>query len=279
MSKITKERLSVMSVQYCQYSFEYYVESMVKCGIKWVDFWGGLPHYYRLDYDQAGAQKKVEEIRGLLDKNDLGVAVYTPETLNYPYSFTDPAKETRDRTVDFFELAMKDAKILGTDKVFLNSGCGLRDVPRDVSFDRLIDSYKRIADLAEKYEIDLVLEQLQPYESNLVLALPDLQRVLDGVNSKRMKVCVDLVAMEVAGENLSQWFDALGNEMIKLIHFSDTYHYILGDGELPLKSYLKTLEDYDYQGIVDLEINDSIYWLDPHSSIEKSVDWFEKEWK
>lgn len=279
MSKITKERLSVMSVQYCQYSFEYYVESMVKCGIKWVDFWGGLPHYYRLDYDQAGAQKKVEEIRGLLDKNDLGVAVYTPETLNYPYSFTDPAKETRDRTVDFFELAMKDAKILGTDKVFLNSGCGLRDVPRDVSFDRLIDSYKRIADLAEKYEIDLVLEQLQPYESNLVLALPDLQRVLDGVNSKRMKVCVDLVAMEVAGENLGQWFDALGNEMIKLIHFSDTYHYILGDGELPLKSYLKTLEDYDYQGIVDLEINDSIYWLDPHSSIEKSVDWFEKEWK
>lgn len=39
------------------------------------------------------------------------------------------------------------------------------------------------------------------------------------------------------------------------IHFADTCHYILGDGELPLKDYLKTLEEYDYDGIVDLEID------------------------
>ena len=49
------------------------------------------------------------------------------------------------------------------------------------------------------------------------------------------------------------------------------------NGELPLKDYLKTLEEYDYDGIVDLEINDSIYWDDPHESIRKSVEWLKAE--
>ena len=77
----------------------------------------------------------------------------------------------------------------------------------------------------------------------------------------------------MAGEELKDYFEVLGRDKIKLIHFADTCHYILGDGELPLADYLKTLEEYDYDGIVDLEINDSIYWDDPHDSIAKSVEW------
>ena len=121
------------------------------------------------------------------------------------------------------------------------------------------------------------MEQLQPYESNLVLNLQDIKRVLDEVDSPAMYICVDVVAMAVAGEELKDYFEVLGRDRIKLIHFADTCHYILGDGELPLKDYLKTLEEYDYDGIVDLEINDSIYWDDPHESIRKSVEWLKAE--
>lgn len=274
MSKITMDNFAVMSVQYVHYSLEYYLDSMKKCGLKHVDLWGGIPHYCRLDYPYtADAEKKIDAIRAQMEERGLDVAVYTPETLAYPYSFSDPNEEVRKRTVDYFRMAMDDALRLGTNKVFLNSGCGLLDVPREESFGRLVDTYRKIADIAEEKGIELVLEQLQPYESNLVLNLKDIKRVLDEVNSSALYVCVDVVAMAVAGEELKDYFEVLGRDRIRLIHFADTCHYILGDGELPLKDYLKTLEEYDYDGIVDLEINDSIYWDDPHASIEKSVEW------
>ncbi len=274
MSKITMDQIGVMSVQYIHYSLEYYLDSMRKCGLKHVDLWGGIPHYCRLDYpfaEDAGA--KLESITKMMDERGLDMAVYTPETLSYPYSFSDPHEAVRKRTVDYFSMAMDDALVMGTNKVFLNSGCGLLDLPREESFARLVDSYKKIASIAERKGIQLVLEQLQPYESNLVLNLADVKRVLDEVNSPALCVCVDVVAMAVAGEELKDYFEVLGTDKIKLIHFADTCHYILGDGELPLKEYLRTLEAYDYKGVVDLEINDSIYWDDPHGSIVKSVEW------
>ena len=278
MSKITMDNFAVMSVQYVHYSLEYYLDSMVKNGLKHVDLWGGIPHYCRLDYPFAeDAKKKIGSIRAMMEERGLDVSVYTPETLAYPYSFSHPEEEVRKRTVDYFRLAMDDALLFGTNKVFLNSGCGLLDLPREESFARLVDTYKKIAAIAEQKGIELVLEQLQPYESNLVLNLQDIKRVLDEVDSPAMYICVDVVAMAVAGEELKDYFEVLGRDRIKLIHFADTCHYILGDGELPLKDYLKTLEEYDYDGIVDLEINDSIYWDDPHESIRKSVEWLKAE--
>ena len=276
MSKITMDNFAVMSVQYVHYSLEYYLDSMVKNGLKHVDLWGGIPHYCRLDYPFAeDAKQKIGSIRAMMEERGLDVSVYTPETLAYPYSFSHPEEEVR--TVDYFSMAMDDALLFGTNKVFLNSGCGLLDLPREESFARLVDTYKKIAAIAEQKGIELVLEQLQPYESNLVLNLQDIKRVLDEVDSPAMYICVDVVAMAVAGEELKDYFEVLGRERIKLIHFADTCHYILGDGELPLKDYLKTLEEYDYDGIVDLEINDSIYWDDPHESIRKSVEWLKAE--
>ena len=50
-------------------------------------------------------------------------------------------------------------------------------------------------------------------------------------------------------------------------------HPDLGDGNLPLKEYIRTLEAHNYTGIVDLEINDSIYWDDPHTSVKRSADY------
>ena len=278
MSKITMDNFAVMSVQYVHYSLEYYLDSMVKNGLRHVDLWGGIPHYCRLDYPFAeDAKQKIGSIRAMMEERGLDVFVYTPETLAYPYSFSHPEEEVRKRTVDYFSMAMDDALLFGTNKVFLNSGCGLLDLPREESFARLVDTYKKIAAIAEQKGIELVLEQLQPYESNLVLNLQDIKRVLDEVDSTAMYICVDVVAMAVAGEELKDYFEVLGRERIKLIHFADTCHYILGDGELPLKDYLKTLEEYDYDGIVDLEINDSIYWDDPHESIRKSVEWLKAE--
>ena len=277
MSRITMKNIAAMSVQYVHYSFDYYLESMQKCSLTNVDLWGGIPHYCRLDYPWTpNAVRRTSELRKKIEDRGMKVVVYTPETLGYPYSFSSPQREVRERTVDYFSMAMDDALQFGTDKVFLNSGCGLLDLPREESWARCRDTFRTICTIAEQKNITMVLEQLQPYESDLVVTLPDVARMLEEVDSPALKVCIDVVAMSVSRERIEEYFKVLGPDAIALNHYADTFHYILGDGDLPLVDYIRELEELDYEGIVDLEINDSIYWADPHTSLLRSVEYLRR---
>lgn len=276
MSTLTMQNISVMSTEYVHHSFQYFLDSMVKCGIKNIDIWGGVPHYCRLNYaTNLQAEHKVRELRREIDARGLKTAIYTPEILGYPFNLSVPDETTRARTVDYMDASMDDALLLGTNKLFINSDMGLRDLPRAENWDRCVDTIRRICEIAEKKGVILTLETLQPYESNLVVTLGDVEQMLKDVNSDALKVCLDVVAMEVQGETVQQWCTAFGDK-IQFIHYADTCHYVLGDGKLPVKEYLHTLEQNNYDGIVDLEINDSIYWEDPHTSVMRSVEYLRK---
>lgn len=276
MSRITMQDVAVMSVQYVQYTFPYYLQSMEKCGLSKIDMWGGAPHYCRLDHNSSWeAARKIRALRSQMEDKGMEVVIYTPETLGYPFSYSTPDFALRSRTIDFMKYAMEDALAFGTNRVFLNTGCHSRDLDREEGWKRTVDSYRCLCDVAEKMGIHLVLEQLQPYESNLCTTLPDIQRMLRDVDSPSLKCCVDLVAMEVAGENLEDYCRSLG-DILQWVHYSDSHHLILGDGDYgreKLEGYVRTLERYDYQNCLDLEINDSIYWEDPHASVLRTAEY------
>ena len=277
MSIITMGQIAVMSVQYVHYTFDYYLDSMKRCNVQNIDLWGGSPHYCRLDYaTSAAAARKIREMRRKAESLGMKIVIYTPETLGYPYSISAPEQNIRDRTLDYFDLAMDDTLEMGTNRLFINSGCSPLDIPREEGWKRAVESIRKICDMAEKRGIVMLLEQLQPYESNLLTNLPQMSAMLKEVNSPALKTCVDLVAMEVAGEHLEDYYQELGEDVIQFIHYADgnpSGHYILGDGNLPLKEYIQTLEKHNYTGIVDLEINDSIYWDDPHTSVQRSAEY------
>ena len=267
MSNLTMQNVSVMSVQYWHYSFDFFLDSMERCRVKNIDLWGGAPHYCRLDHPtSAAANRKISGMRRQIEDRGMRVVIYTPETLNYPFSLSSPENELRSRTVDFLDMASDDALAFGTDRLFINSGCGLLDLPREESWSRAVETIGRICEFAEKKGVTVIMEQLQPYESNLVVTCSDVARMLGEVGSANLQACVDLVAMEVAGDTLQEYYDAIPDR-IRHIHYADggpSGHYILGDGNLPLTDYISTLEAHGYSEFVTLEIDDSIYWSDPH---------------
>ncbi len=272
MRKITLDDFAVMTPSYQQYSFDYVLDSVSKIGLHKIDFWGGTPHFYRFDYSEEEVKTYLRELRKKAEDKGISFVIYTPETLAYPYSIADPNRKTVERTIDFFRLSMDDALTLGTDRLFINTGTGLRDLPVEQSMDICIDSIRRICDDAEAKGITMMLEQLQPYESNLCYDINGIRKIMEAVDSPNLKICVDLVAMAVAGEDLEMYYETFGEEKIGFIHFSDAHHEICGTGDLPLKDYIGTLERHDYSSIVDLEINDSIYWFDPHGAHQPTVD-------
>ena len=262
-----------MTPSYQQYSFDYVLDSLQKIGIRNIDFWGGTPHFCHLDYSDPEAERFLKELRQKAEDRGMRFVIYTPETLAYPFSIADPNSRTVERTIDFFRTSMDDALTLGTNRLFINTGTGLRDYPVEKSMDICIKAIRKICDEAESKGVIMMLEQLQPYESNLCTDIKGIKKIIDSVDSPNLKICVDLVAMDVAREDLEMYYDTFGEEKIGFIHFSDSHHEICGTGNLPLKEYIETLEKHDYSSIVDLEINDSIYWFDPHDAHKRTIDY------
>lgn len=268
MSTITMRDVSIMGPSYVHYPLEYFLDSLHECGVHLVDLWGAEPFFYRADYETPqAAEAELRRIRAEMAARDQRCVIYTPETLGYPYNFSDDLPRLLNRTVEHFRWCMEDAHILGCPRIFLNSGCGPRNRPKEESMARLVETYRRILDLAEDAGILMPLEQLQPYESNLVLTKEDVKYVLDQVDSPNLRVCVDLVAMDVQGETLEEYFDLFGDR-VEWIHYSDSHHEALGTGTYgreKLQGWISTLERHDFQNGIDLEVNDSIYWEDPHT--------------
>ncbi|RCW41547.1 MULTISPECIES: sugar phosphate isomerase/epimerase [unclassified Halanaerobium] len=279
MSKITLDNFSVMNVQYLQYSFDYFLNSMKENNIKNIEFWAGSPHYSRLSfYNSLSAENYLKRIKKKLDSLNMKTIMYTPELLNYPFNLSSNSLEERNITLDYLKKSICDAKILDCNNLFINSGCGLRDHPLKSNWEKNVDSINKILELASEYNTKIVIEQLQPYESNLITNRDDLLNLYKEVEFDNLDVCLDVVAMEVAKENIEDYFSIL-KENIKHIHFSDgnpSGHLILGEGQLPLNKYINCLEKNNYYNFLTLEINDSIYWENPHKSIKNSLEFLRK---
>ncbi|MDD7767081.1 MULTISPECIES: sugar phosphate isomerase/epimerase family protein [Anaerococcus] len=270
---MTRLKFSAMTVSYIQYSLVYLIKSFGRLKIDNIELWAALPHYdIYLDKNTDLYNKQLEKIKNKLKENNMKIVMFTPETLAYPYSYSHPNEIIRNRTVEYMKKACNDALDLGCNQVFINSGCGLRDIPVEDSWKNCVDSFKKICKYAENLGINIVLEQLQPYESNLVINLQDCIRMKKDVGYDNLKICLDLVAMEVANEKIEDYFNTFGDD-IAHIHLADSNHEILGDGNFPIDKYLEYLESINFDKYISLEINDSIYWNDPEKSLRESIRW------
>lgn len=79
MNKLTFGQFGIMSVNYQQYSLGYCLDSIAKNGFNYIDFWGGAPHYCAFDTPVSKRQKRVLDIRRMLDERGLKMSVFTAE--------------------------------------------------------------------------------------------------------------------------------------------------------------------------------------------------------
>lgn len=272
---ISWDQVAALSVQYSQFSFDYFLDSMEKCGITNIEFWPAEPHYYRDDYrSSSAAAKTIRQLRRKIDDRGMKVVMYTPETLGYPFN---PAGHTleRERAIDMYKTAMEDALEFGTNRIFLNPGTGLRDEPREQAWQRSVDTFARVTEYGHSMGVEFYIEQLQPYESNLVTTSTELALLIKEIGASNLHAVLDIGAMVVAGDDIDGYFQQMpGN--IGHVHFSDRNHEALGDQDLPLELYLDQLGSYGFSEYLSLEINDGMYLGDPHSPFLRSARWLQE---
>lgn len=258
---IDRNQLAGMNIHYRFFSLEYFLDSQRRAGFQNIELWAGSPHFFlsNLEYDDCRRVKKLARER------NLDIKVITPENCSVPYQFAAADPELYRRSFDYFRKGLDAGEELGCRIMAVNSGRGNLDEDREEAWKRGKDMLARLADYAQTKGITLAMESLRPQETNLATTLEDVKRMVYEIRHPNLKAMIDTTAMGVAGENLTQWFEALGNDIIHM-HFVDGTpygHLIWGDGKHDLGKWLETLCHYHYQGLLSQEITAQEYYRKP----------------
>ena len=275
MNKLSLDQLAGMNLHYAHHTLEYFLDSVVKNGLKNVELWGASPHLLVEDATPA----LIKKVRMDIAKRGLNLVCYTPETVVYPINIAAREPYIRERSVKSMLRAVEIASELGCGRMLLTSGWGYLTEPREQALRYSMDSIERITRHAEKYSVTLALEHLSPISSNLINTASHLRTALDAINSPNLKAMIDTCQVALVDEHVRDYLELLGSDLIH-VHIVDGTpggHLAFGDGNLPLEDYVKTLGEYGYKGYLSMEISDRRYFAHPEEADRRSIDLF-KSW-
>ncbi|ELY4671376.1 fructoselysine 3-epimerase [Cronobacter muytjensii] len=223
-------------------------------GYDGLELWGGRPHAFAPDLKAGG----IRQVKALARVYQMPIIGYTPETNGYPYNMMLGDERMRRESLDMIKLAMEMAKEMDAGFTMISAAhTGYLTGP-DAIWQRLADNLRELCDFAEDIGIDLLLEPLTPYESNVVCNANDLLRALSLVPSARLYSMVDICAPFVQGEPVMSYFDKLGDKL-RHLHIVDSdgasdSHYIPGEGKMPLRELMRDITDRGYDGYCTIEL-------------------------
>ena len=270
MNRIQVSQIAGMNEHFKRYTLEYFLDSMVELGIENIELWAASPHLYMEDV----SYNEVVRIRKEIERRQLNLICVTPEQCIYPVNIAAKETDVRVRSVNYFLNSLKVTAELGANMLQIVPGKGYYDEPVEEAWKRSRESLAIISKKAEELEITVVLEPLERKESNLIPNLTALNRMLKEVSSPHLKAVVDTCPMAAAGETIDDYFKVLGKDL-RHIHFADSNHLTLGDGTLPLATYVDQIGSNDYAGFVTLEIVSNKYISDPAGALKRALKYLE----
>lgn len=274
MRKISQKQLAAMNMIYNRYSFEYFVDSILKLGIKQYELWTGIPHIYPF-LQSMQTQKRIREIS---ENSGLKIVCVTPEQVLYPFNIASANQELRELSIQYFIKNIQITAEVGADKMLCCAGWGEYDRSKNEAWKRSMESLGRLLEAARENGIELAFEVLNPAESNLVYNLETTKKVFDKIDDPYFGLCVDTVPVRYGNNTLQDYFDAFKDRIIH-VHLTDGSplgHVPCGTGNAPIQSYLEALSAYDYKGYITLEIGDGSWNSRPETATQIGFEYVKK---
>lgn len=247
-------KISMFTMGYMRLPLKRAFQDAARFGYDGIEIWGGRPHAFSPDLKVGG----VQELKALSHRYDLPIVGYTPETNAYPYNMMIGTEAMRRESLDYIKLSMDMAKEMGASFTLISAAHAGYEVTRAEYWPRLIKNLSELAAYAEQIELDLVLEPLTQYESNVLYTCNDLLQALDEVASPRLVGMCDICPPFSNQEPILTYFDKLGDRL-RHLHIIDSdghsdTHLLPGDGCIPLRQLLREIENRPYQGYATIEL-------------------------
>ncbi|MBC8609773.1 sugar phosphate isomerase/epimerase [Massilimaliae timonensis] len=168
--------------------------------------------------------------------------------------FTHPQSEIREQTVRVFqsliEIASEHGGIvnIGRARGFVGPGQTREEVEA-----LFLQGLHIILPYAEKYEVKLVVEPVNRYETNFLNSVEEASAFSRKIGHPNLRVMPDVFHMNIEDDDICASFKRNADQ-VGYVHLADSNRYSPGRGHLDFAKILDTLEEIGYTGWCSLEI-------------------------
>lgn len=189
-----------------------------KCGFDGVEVSLGYSGPIRFD----STEKELKDFRSKAESYDMPLYSLVCDAC-WEYSISSDDADIRKKGEEIIIKQLETAAILGCDTTLVLAGMVTRIKPGgeivryDIAYDRAFESICRLSEYAEKYNVDLALENVG---NKLLISPLEMRDFIDRVNSPKVKQYFDVGNVIKTGYP-DHWIDILGSRISK-VHFKDS---------------------------------------------------------
>ena len=172
--------------------------------------------------------------------------------------------------LEFVEVALRRAQKAGVEIIVFGSG-GSRSIPdgfpREKARRQFVDLGKKMARIAQKYQVTIVLEPLNTGECNFINSVSEGGEIVKNIHHPNFRLLADLYHMKMDNEG-PESIVKYGN-LIKHAHIAEKQdRAVPGTFNEDFRPYLSALKKIRYQGRISIEAR----WKDFDTQIPIAIE-------
>lgn len=123
---------------------------------------------------------------------------------------------------------------------------------KKLEWNRAVKNLRKVCDMAEAKGVQIALEPLNRFESDLINTAEDVVRLVNDINHSAAKVLLDGFHMNIEEPDIEKAIRLVGDKLIHL-QVSENYRGTPGTGQTRWDSYRRGLDAIGYEGVVSIE--------------------------
>jgi D-psicose/D-tagatose/L-ribulose 3-epimerase len=123
---------------------------------------------------------------------------------------------------------------------------------RKKEWDRAVTNIHKVSKLAQERDLEIALEPLNRFESDMINTAEDVLRLVNDVNHPAAKIMLDGFHMAIEERNIELAITSVGGRLIHL-QVAENYRGTPGTGQTPWSSFKQGLQNINYKGVVSIE--------------------------
>jgi sugar phosphate isomerase/epimerase len=195
----------------------------------------------------------VKDVRRLTERFSLSIpAIGTGPTYTiYGLSLSSPRRTVREKAVKRVKEYLKIGKELDS-PIIIGSVKGKTKCYQS-GIRNLKDSLNRCVESAEEIGVQILIEPLNRYESNLVNTIEEAIELKEEIGSDNIGVMADTFHMNIEEKSI---YDSIieAGKYLKHIHFADSNRHAPGRAHLNFKRIIRALKEINYRSFITAEI-------------------------
>lgn len=272
MSDKIMEKIAINNFNYRRWSFDYFLDSVKKLGLKNIELCGCHPHFTIFEAEEF----PVQELADKIIRAGLKVSAIMPEQNFLPVNIAAVNPYLREQSIKQLRFFIENAKAFACDKVVIYPGKAFMDHPHSEGWKYARESVKILCDIAKEHGVTLLMTPVSGFVSDLMPDHATAKRMLDEVGADNLGVCINTSILGYVGDTLEKYFEAFGDK-IGLVQLADAVddcdQLAWGEGNVDLNEQLATLRKYNYEGPVTMELLMEEYAEDPHKVHADSLEY------